>query len=71
MATTITIRELAQVFGIDRSNALKWCKRNGATIVHSRDPERGNQKESAVTRTEAKRLVALRKADGFEVGDLP
>ena len=67
---TITIRELATVFGIDRSGLLKWAKRVGAELVWKRDPATGNQRERAVTSKEARRLIKLRRADGYRVNIL-
>ena len=65
----VTARDLALRFGIDRSNVLKWAKKHNVKWGIKRDPDRGNQAESAVTEREAKRLVALRQGEGFEVSD--
>ena len=67
MNTLVTARELAALFGIDRSGVLKWAKRHGVKWQTKRDPERGNQAEAAVPEREARRLMALREGEGFEL----
>lgn len=63
----LTARELAERFGIDVSGMRKWLRSHNAEVVPYRDPSRGNHKQIAVTKAEARRLIALRREEGFQV----
>ena len=62
----VTLKQLAEEFGIDRSNAIKWVKNQGITPDMIREGGAG-QKVLAVGDSEAETLRERRRALGFSV----
>ena len=65
-STTITVVELAAELGIDRSNCLKWLKRNKIPMVQVRRKSSNNQLMCALTEDTATYARSLRRSQGFE-----
>jgi hypothetical protein len=67
----VTLRELAEEMGLDRSNARKYILKAGFTFTKVRTPESGNQLTLALSREEAEAVLELRKSQGFGPGKRP
>ena len=61
----VTLVNLAQEFGIDRSHIRKYVLKNGFSPVRIRTPESGGQQTLALTREDAESVRALRQQQGF------
>lgn len=61
----VTLGELAERIGLDRSNARKWVLKSGFSFFKVRDPRTGNQLVAAVTADEAETLMELRQDQGY------
>lgn len=67
MGTTnyITIKNLAEEMGMDRSNLRKYLKKLNVMTFKVRVPEAGNQLSSAVTIDDARIIRTARKESGY------
>ena len=65
MDTTVTLKELAQELGLDRSNARKYVLSHGFTFFKVRTPESRNQLTLALSAEDAETIRELRKRAGF------
>lgn len=68
--THISIRELADRIGIDKSNLLKWIKANKdelgvATARRMQTPDSGGNRTIVFSEEECERIVRLRDEQGF------
>jgi len=60
-----TLLQLANEFGLDRSNVRKYVLGNGFSPVRIRTPESGGQLTLALTKEDAESVRALRQQQGF------
>jgi hypothetical protein len=67
----VTIRELADEFGMLKSNLRPWATRHGFSWEKIRTPETQNQLTLALPAAEAESLRALRGSQGFGVSARP
>ena len=63
----VTLRQIADRMGLDRSNARKWILDRGYTFMTSRDLSSGNQAVSVLSEEEAEEVLRLRSDMGFVV----
>lgn len=61
----ISIKELSNRIGIDRSNVLKLLKKSGIKTQNRRMPDSRNQLCSTITKEQANEIIAHRKEIGF------
>lgn len=61
----VSLKTLADLLKLDRSNTRKYVKKLGIVPRKSRTPDSGNQLTLVVTRDEADRIVGDRDAKGF------
>jgi len=61
----VSLKQLADALGMDRSHARRYILRQGFRPVKRRTPDSGGMLALTLTREESERLVALRKDQGF------
>ena len=66
----VTVRDLAEVIGLDRSNVLKILKKMGIPIDKRRSEEARGQFVSVITQADAERLIATRRAETLGGGEV-
>lgn len=71
MSDYVTLKELADILGLDRSNARKLVLKYGFTPLRLRTKESGNQVSLALTKEDADRLLEIRNAQGFSATPKP
>jgi len=70
MQEYVTIQEIGDLIGLDRSNIRKYAIKNGFEFVRIRTIESKGQQTLALTKDDADALVAMRQESGF-AGDRP
>lgn len=68
MSDYVTIQELANEVGLDRSSLRRYIKKQGFNPVKVRTPETRGQLTLAFTPEEAETIVEMRQSEGFLVG---
>jgi transposase-like protein len=63
----VTIAEVAQRLGMDRSHARKWLLKNGFSFLRVRSAKARNQLTLALHKADAEAAVELRKQQGYLV----
>jgi hypothetical protein len=64
----VALAEIADCLAMDKSHARRYALRHGFKFVAARvSTNGGRQKVIALLKTEASRLIAIRKADGFPI----
>src|SRR4051794_5003756 len=61
----VSLRQLAQALGLDRSNARKYILKQGFRPVKRRTADSGGMLTLSFTKEEAERIVALRREQGY------
>ena len=61
----VSLKELAERLGLDRSNARKLLGKYGLTPARRRMPDTGNQVCLVITKRQALELIKLREDEGF------
>jgi len=61
----VSLKQLAEALGMDRSAALKYVKKQGFQGVLLRTPDSGGMRARSYTKEEAERIIALRREQGF------
>ena len=64
----VSIREIADRIGIDRSNTLKAVKKAGFTPIKKRTPDSNNQPAACLSMSDAEMFIALREQAGHVPG---
>jgi hypothetical protein len=68
MSELVPLSEIAECLGMQRTHARRYALRHGFKFVEARiSTNGGRQKVIALSKSEASRLIAMRKADGFPV----
>jgi predicted nuclease with TOPRIM domain len=70
-AEITTLNELAELLECDKSNLLKRLKKCGFTPRYIRIKETGNQLNAGLNKKETKAFLAMLKAQGFKVREMP
>ena len=65
----VTLADLAQELGLDRSNMRKYAIKHGFTLLSIRTKQSGNQLTLALSREDADAIRALRESQGFSPND--
>lgn len=68
MQEYVTLKEIAEKIGLDRSNVRKWVLSNGFSFVKIRDNET-RQLVNALTIEDAERAIELRLHNGFTLSN--
>jgi hypothetical protein len=61
----LSLKQLAETFGLDRSNTRKHVLKLGIKPRKRRTPDSRNQLTLAVTKDEAERIIRERETKGF------
>src|SRR5438034_1052210 len=61
----VSLKQLADAFGVDRSSARKYILRQGFKGVKRRTPDSGGMLALSFTKEEAERIIALRRDQGY------
>lgn len=61
----VSIKDLAEGWGMDRSAALKFVKKLGIDPIKRRTPDSKNQKSSVLTQSEADYVRQVREQEGY------
>jgi len=70
-AEITTLNELAKLLECDKSNLLKRLKKCGFTPRYIRIKETGNRLNAGLNKKETKAFLAMLKAQGFKVREMP
>lgn len=65
----VTLKDLAQELGKDRSNLRKYIMSHGFTFLHVRTPESRGQVTLALTPEDAESVREIRSREGFVIGN--
>lgn len=66
-AEFVPIANIASALGMDRSNARKYCLREGFSFAKIRTAASRGQKTLALTKQDFEQLLTLRKSQGFSI----
>jgi len=65
MPEHVPISEIARLMDVNTSTAIRFARKNGFWFVRIRTPESRGQATLALSHAEVKRLIALRREQGF------